>query len=129
MKFSRTELIRAKNVQLHAVGLNRTNNPGWLKKAMEREFTEREIAQFHFATHTTKEVGNFIISTPPKDDANVNAVRAKLRDRARTGLRKYGVTTERADVDLLGWCKHLQEELLDAAVYLEAAMRKLENPK
>jgi hypothetical protein len=60
-------------------------------------------------------------------DTNVEAVRQKLLTRSRVGLEKYGVTTERQDVDLIGWLRHLQEELLDAAVYVEAAMRKLEN--
>ena len=52
-------------------------------------------------------------------DKNVNAVRKKLRDRARAGLRKYGVTTERQDLSRLDWLRHLQEELLDGAVYIE----------
>lgn len=59
-------------------------------------------------------------------DANVSAVRQKLRDRAKAGLRKYGVTTERADLSRLDWLRHLQEELLDAAVYLEVLIRREE---
>lgn len=39
--------------------------------------------------------------------------------RAETGERKYGVTMERGDLSLLEWLQHLQEELLDAAVYVE----------
>jgi hypothetical protein len=35
------------------------------------------------------------------------------------GFRKYGTTTERTDLSLLDWLQHLQEELLDAAVYVE----------
>ncbi len=57
------------------------------------------------------------------DDKNVVAVRRKLKDRARRGVRKYGTTTMRTDLDKLAWLQHLQEELLDAAVYIEAAMR------
>lgn len=52
-------------------------------------------------------------------DMNVEAVRRMLFQRASTGYRKYGVTTERTDIDLMGWLQHLQEELLDAAVYVE----------
>lgn len=54
-----------------------------------------------------------------KADANVNAVRAKLRDRSRTGFRKYGVTTERTDLSYLEWLNHAQQEAMDFAVYLE----------
>ena len=52
-------------------------------------------------------------------DKNVTKVRKKLADRAATGLKKYGVTTERRDLSLLDWLNHLQDELLDAAVYVE----------
>lgn len=52
-------------------------------------------------------------------DKNVEAVRQQLLDRMKTGYAKYGVTTERTDIGLLGWLQHLQEELMDAAVYVE----------
>lgn len=52
-------------------------------------------------------------------DSNVNAVAAQLLMRAERGLNKYGVTTERTDLDVFDWLCHLQEELLDAAVYVE----------
>ena len=52
-------------------------------------------------------------------DKNVVAVQEMLDSRMRIGYNKYGVTTERDDIDLLGWLQHLQEELLDAAVYIQ----------
>jgi hypothetical protein len=52
-------------------------------------------------------------------DANVERVRAALSARSLAGFRKYGTTTERTDLSLLDWLQHLQEELLDAAVYVE----------
>lgn len=52
-------------------------------------------------------------------DKNVEAVRRMLFQRMSTGYKKYGTTTERTDIDLMGWLQHLQEELLDAAVYVE----------
>ena len=57
-------------------------------------------------------------------DKNVEVVRQKLLDRSVFGLNKYGVTTERTDVDYQGWLNHLQEELMDASVYVEAAMQQ-----
>lgn len=57
-------------------------------------------------------------------DANVERVRAKMLERSRVGLSKYGVTTERGDLSRMDWLRHLQEELMDAAVYVEAAMRE-----
>lgn len=43
----------------------------------------------------------------------------KLRSRAAVGKQKYGTTMERNDLTNAEWLKHLQEELLDAAVYVE----------
>lgn len=54
-------------------------------------------------------------------DGNVEAVREMLLSRSIVGLAKYGVTTERGDLSLGDWLQHLQEELLDAAVYVQAA--------
>ena len=43
----------------------------------------------------------------------------KLRTRAEIGKAKYGVTMEREDLTSYQWLKHLQEELMDATVYIE----------
>jgi hypothetical protein len=52
-------------------------------------------------------------------DKNVEKVITQLRDREEEGLRKYGVNTERKDLTTLQWLQHLQEELMDASVYIE----------
>ena len=52
-------------------------------------------------------------------DKNVEKVITQLRDREEEGLRKYGVNTERTDLSSLEWLQHLQEELMDASVYIE----------
>lgn len=52
-------------------------------------------------------------------DKNVESVRTALHTRAVRGYSKYGTTTERQDLDFQQWMQHLQEELLDAAIYLE----------
>ena len=52
-------------------------------------------------------------------DKNVEKVITQLRDREEEGLRKYGVNTERKDLSTLEWLQHLQEELMDASVYIE----------
>ena len=52
-------------------------------------------------------------------DKNVENVVKQLRDREEEGLLKYGVNTERTDLSSLEWLQHLQEELMDASVYIE----------
>jgi len=53
----------------------------------------------------------------------------KFRDRETKGLLKYGTTMDRTDLSLQQWLTHLQEELMDATVYIEAALRELSNGK
>lgn len=52
-------------------------------------------------------------------DSNVERVREMLALRAARGYTKYGVTTDREDLNTYDWLNHLQEELLDAAIYIE----------
>lgn len=49
----------------------------------------------------------------------------KIQERSKIGKAKYGVTMERTDLDVLDWLKHLQEEVMDAAVYLEKLMEEV----
>lgn len=43
----------------------------------------------------------------------------KIKERAKVGENKYGVTMERKDLSKEQWLVHLQEELMDACVYIE----------
>lgn len=52
-------------------------------------------------------------------DENVSNVVRQMLQRADRGMKKYGCNTERTDIDLIGWLQHLQEELMDACVYIE----------
>ena len=49
----------------------------------------------------------------------------KIRLRALEGHAKYGTTMERTDLKFHAWAKHLQEELMDAAIYLERLMEEV----
>ncbi|MBQ57584.1 hypothetical protein CL642_01165 [bacterium] len=43
----------------------------------------------------------------------------KIQKRSEVGKSKYGVTMERTDLNTVEWLTHLQEELMDASVYVE----------
>lgn len=43
----------------------------------------------------------------------------RIINRAETGMKKYGVNLERGDLTTGEWLQHLQDELLDAAAYVE----------
>ena len=63
------------------------------------------------------------------DDQNVTSVIDQLRNREKAGLIKYGTNTERTDLDTIEWLQHLQEELMDGAVYIERLKRDLSRPE
>jgi hypothetical protein len=62
-------------------------------------------------------------------DKHVEAVREALLTRSQVGLKKYGVTTERDDLMLIDWLRHLQLELMDASIYVEAAISRIKDGK
>jgi hypothetical protein len=41
-----------------------------------------------------------------------------LRSRSETGIRKYGTTLDRTDLEVKQWIDHAIEESLDHALYL-----------
>ena len=60
-------------------------------------------------------------------DENVFNVVCQYAERAQRGFKKYGTTTERTDIDLVGWLQHLQEELMDATVNIERIKHELKS--
>lgn len=54
-----------------------------------------------------------------KKDKYVQAVKEAFEQRSQTGIKKYNTTLEREDLNFLDWLQHLQEELMDATLYVE----------
>ena len=54
-----------------------------------------------------------------RQDRFVQAVKNKFEQRSQTGIKKYNTTLEREDLSLFDWLNHLQEELMDATLYVE----------
>ena len=52
-------------------------------------------------------------------DKIVEDVMAKYRQRSEVGIAKYGTTLEDNKATLIEWLTHLQEELMDATLYIE----------
>jgi hypothetical protein len=53
------------------------------------------------------------------EDTIVKKVVEKYEERSAVGIKKYGTTLDRNDLELKEWIIHLQEELMDATLYLE----------
>lgn len=47
------------------------------------------------------------------------AVCDKITTRAEFGRKKYNTTMERTDLSKLQWLQHAQDEMMDAAIYLQ----------
>ena len=64
-----------------------------------------------------------------KQDQIVKSVIDKYQERSEVGQEKYGTTLERDDLNLVQWLNHLQEELMDATLYIQKLKSELEqNP-
>lgn len=72
-----------------------------------------------------------VLATKQKEtkDSIVESVINQFKQRSEVGIKKYGVTLDRTDIDVLGWVKHLQEELQDGILYLERLKKELESKK
>jgi hypothetical protein len=53
------------------------------------------------------------------EDPVVLKVLSKYYERSQLGIQKYGRTLDRDDLSLTDWLNHLQEELMDATLYIE----------
>ena len=62
-------------------------------------------------------------------DSVVEQVVDNFNERSRVGIEKYGTTLDRDDLSLVQWLTHLQEELMDATLYIQKLKNELEqNP-
>lgn len=62
----------------------------------------------------------------PIKDFIVESVIDQFKDRSNVGIKKYGVTLDRDDLTMLEWLNHLQQELMDATLYIEKLKSKLD---
>ena len=62
-------------------------------------------------------------------DPVVERVVDKFVGRSDVGFEKYGVTLEDDPSDMLAWLNHLQEEMMDAVLYLQKAKQQYETQR
>ena len=61
------------------------------------------------------------------EDKIVLRVLARFSERSQVGIKKYNTTLERTDLSTLEWLTHLQDELMDATLYVERLKNELKN--
>lgn len=60
-------------------------------------------------------------------DTIVEEVIDLFRKRSEEGIKKYGTTLDRDDLSESEWIQHLQEELMDAILYLTKLKNTINN--
>lgn len=66
-----------------------------------------------------------LVSPEVKSDTIVEDVINKFRKRSEAGMLKYNTTLDRTDLNTLDWLTHLQEELMDAVLYVERLKKEI----
>jgi len=64
---------------------------------------------------------------PVEEDTIVESVLNKYQERSETGKLKYGKTLDRKDLTMKQWLTHLQEELMDATLYVEKLLKEIQS--
>lgn len=62
-------------------------------------------------------------------DPIVKSVVNKYNKRSEVGIKKYNTTLQDNNLTLVEWLTHLQEELMDASLYIEKAISKIQQGK
>jgi hypothetical protein len=62
-------------------------------------------------------------------DNVVEKVIKLFRKRSKRGIEKYGTTLEMNDLTNSEWLQHLQEELMDAALYVERIKQAIDESR
>lgn len=68
-----------------------------------------------------------ILIKSPSEDSIVKSVRDKYQERSDVGKLKYGKTLDRKDLTMKEWLNHLQEELMDATLYIEKLLKEIQS--
>ena len=79
---------------------------------------ELELQKYMLEKHPVKTIIHYT------NDSNVNAVMDKFKQRSEAGFKKYGKTLDRDDLSVVEWLTHLQEELMDAVLYIERSKKE-----
>lgn len=66
-------------------------------------------------------IGSIVVNNPEivREDSIVNEVVENFKERSKIGILKYNTTLDRKDIDFVGWLNHLQQELMDATLYIQ----------
>lgn len=85
------------------------------------DLRRKYIGAFNTLKYAIEEI-EVVPDVEPKEihtDLVLTKVMTKYYERSNAGIKKYGTTLENNSLPLMDWLNHLQEELMDATLYIE----------
>lgn len=97
---------------------------------LKDKLTDEEWLQLEESLIGRKQPYERFISTDEQKEVKdpiVEKVITKFSTRSKLGITKYGTTLEENNATLYEWLNHLQEELMDATLYIEKLKNIVKN--
>ena len=86
---------------------------------LSEELRRKYMGAFKTLAFAIQEIEVVPDEKPIHTDPILMKVLTKYYERSEMGIKKYGCTLENNSLPLLDWLNHLQEELMDATLYIE----------
>ena len=83
------------------------------------ELKRKYMGAFRTLAFAIQEIEVIPDEKPIHVDPILIKVYSKYQERSEMGIKKYGTTLENNSLPLMDWLNHLQEELMDATLYIE----------
>ena len=89
------------------------------------DLRRKYIGAFNTLKYAIEEIEVVPDEKPIHADLVLTKVMTKYYDRSEMGIKKYGTTLENNSLPLMDWLNHLQEELMDATLYIEKLKQEI----
>jgi hypothetical protein len=83
------------------------------------EYKRKYMGAFRTISFAIQEIEVIPDTKPIQTDPILTKLMTKYYERSEIGIKKYGTTLENNSLPLMDWLNHLQEELMDATLYIE----------
>ena len=92
---------------------------------LSEELRRKYMGAFKTLSFAIQEIEVVPEEKPIHADLVLTKVMTKYYERSNEGIKKYGTTLENNTLPLMDWLNHLQEELMDATLYIEKLKQEI----
>jgi len=92
---------------------------------MSDELKRKYMGAFRTLAFAIDEIEVIQDTKPIEADLILTKVMTKYYERSEEGIKKYGTTLQNNTLPLMQWLNHLQEELMDATLYIEKLKQEI----